>query len=828
MTPATFRVGDPSPRLRSGLPVVTTAAAFAAAVVVFACAGGPPLWTLTRFGRPLLPPDVDGPGGDATAAAATGDNIGGAVPPPWGTRPTVAGGDTRCYLVGPTMDSPHGIARPRASPMETVKRLWANGSRAYCVTGPVCLSPAAAVADGSATAAAKLTLFSPSISCHSVDAAGRPVRPARVPPPPPSSSTAFADFDDGGAGTADDDDDVEASDGGGWMDPLADAGACADFRARYVWRKYVGQAGSVTTAAAIDAAAWAPIFSSTGRSPPPSDSIPRSPSARWHDGLTVLAPPYAHAESNLFHWLRSWVMVSHALHHLSQYVHTETAAASAAAAAVRAVAVVAGAATTDETPTAVAGIDTAAATGVPNGDDDDGRPFPTAAIFFIAHAVFHSPWNRGVMRASLAAVAAGGGPRIIRVANAHPAPSGGVECFRRAILPGVDGANTDAHAWGSDAPVVSAAVAAADAHVPAIPREALALREAVYTHVGELPQVHPADMLRLHPPAVGVVSAAAAAGLPAWPVAWTPPPVAGGSASPSHPRPWGSVWSTTSTGSPHPWATVGALFASAGTLSSRGLRTLAAAAHTSSSAGDTLRLALPRRSILVLSRVAGSKRHFDAESAAAFASIIRDTAQQRGFSLVTVTLDGLSSLESQVGHARRAGIVIGIHGANLVNSAFVPAGGALLEVIPHGYRWPGWYEAGSNTGLRYSAVSSSPTGAVPPCVAEGRQCIDNDVRDVTLRLDAGARRALRARLARAIDYLDALWAASPGGWMTVRGEGAVYRLPELTTTTGGDKAEGRQNGKDAVKGIGRARGEAETWVGLAGAATDDGREIPHE
>ncbi|GAB0491347.1 hypothetical protein MMPV_002600 [Pyropia vietnamensis] len=279
--------------------------------------------------------------------------------------------------------------------METGKRQRANGSRASCVTRPVCLSPAAAVAHGSVTAAAKLTLSSASISCHSVDAAGRPVRPTRALPSQLSSSTAFADFDDGGG---------------------------------------------------------------------------------------------------------------------SLYVHAETAAASAAAAAVRAVAVVSGAATAGDTPTAVAGATTAAAGEVPMGDDDDGRPFPTAAIFFTAHPVLHSPWNRGVMRASPAAVAASGGPRVVRVANAHPAPSRGVECFRRAVLLGVDGTNTDAHVWGSDAPVVSAAVAAADAHVPAIPREAQVLREAVYACVGVHPQVHSADTLRLHPPAAGVVSAAVAAG----------------------------------------------------------------------------------------------------------------------------------------------------------------------------------------------------------------------------------------------------------------------------------------------------------------------------
>lgn len=781
-----------APPLRRRAPVAATAAAIAAAVFV-AFVAVPPLRVLTPFGLAT----ADGRAGADGAAATTidngdGDGDGGGLPPPWGTRPAVPGGDTRCYLVGPTMDAPDGPMRPRGSAMEVVHRLWANGSRAYCVTGPVCFSPAAAGASGPREAAATaLTLFSPSVSCHSVDAAGRPVRPAHVPPSPSSLRTSTAESvpssagtegEGGGAaaGTVDyDDGDVDSGgdgDGGGWEDPLADAGACAYFRARHVWRKYGGKEGAVATAAP-DAAGVAGVVGSQVSASGGKTHLPPPP-ARWHDGLTVVVPPYAHSEKNLCHWLRGWVMVSHALHHLAQYVPPETAVAAAVARAVRAAAVAAGAVTA--APPGGDDANDPAAARPATDKPPDGRPFPTAAIYFVSPAVFDSPWNRGVMRASLAAVAAAGGPRSVGVANAHPGDGGGVECFRRAVLPGVDGSFTDAHTWGSDAPVVAPAVAAADAHVPAVPREALALREAVYAAAGLPPTVHPDDTLRLHPPAAGVVSAAAAAGLPTWPAAWAPETATDGAVN----RPQEPPWPSSLTRPPHPWATVRALFASAATSPAAGRPApppAAGGAPPPSAEGDTLRLAVPPRSILVLSRAPSSKRHFDDDSAAAFAAIIRDAARTRGLTLLTVALDELSALDVQVGVARRAGLVIGIHGANLVNCAWVPAGGALIELIPHGYRWTSWYEAGGNAGLRYSAVGTSPTGQVLPCDAPGhqRRCIDNDLRDVTLVLDGAARRAFRGRLGRAIDYLDALWAANPDGWMTVRGEGAVYRLPDL-------------------------------------------------
>lgn len=745
------------------------AAATAVAVIVLNCEGGAPL--LLQLMRLSLPHFVAwGPAAasSAAAAAAAAADTAAGLPPPWGTRPAVTGGDTRCYLVGPVMESAEGpIRAPRyTSPLGTVQRLWGNNSRAYCVTGPLCIAhkptTKAAASVAAASVAAALTLFSASFSCHSVDAAGRPVRPARRGPPagPASSLSNIGDSGTGGGrGNS-------SEHGWGWMDPLADDAGCAVFRSRHVWHKYLGKDGDVS--AVPDAARWPTVLSSTARSSLwVNASSPFLLPARWHDGLTILAPAYVHADTNLYHWLRGWTMVTHALHHLAQYVHIETAAAAAAAASVRLVAVAAGATPWNGAERASSSIEDPV-----SAIADDSRPFPAAAVYFFGHAVLSSAWKDGVLRASLAAAAAGGGPRRVVVANEHPAQEGGLECFRRAVLPGDDSALSDAHTYVSDAPVYSAAVAAADTHVPAVPREALALREAVYAAAGAHPAVHPADTLRLHPPAVGIMSAAAAAGLPAWPAAWGP---ASSSAPP--PLPAESPWPSSRTKPPHPWAIVEALFASA----ARPFPDISnVPAVAPAEEADSLRLALPPRSILVLSRAADSKRRLDDDSAQAFNAIIRDLARTRRLSLMTVAFDSLGSLEEQVGVARRAGLVVGVHGANLVNSVFVPAGGALLELLPHAYRWPGWYEAGGNAGLRYSAVSTSPTEKwALPCIAQKRRCNDNDVRDKTLVLDSAALRTLQAQLTRAVDYLDALRAVCPDGWMTLRGDGAVYRLPDL-------------------------------------------------
>lgn len=91
-------------------------------------------------------------------------------------------------------------------------------------------------------------------------------------------------------------------------------------------------------------------------------------------------------------------------------------------------------------------------------------------------------------------------------------------------------------------------------------------------------------------------------------------------------------------------------------------------------------------------------------------------ATSRGLSLTTPTLTAAAGGAEQVAALGGGGLVVGLHGANLVNAAWEPAAAALVEVFPQNYAVWGYY-VGKNAGLWYAAVEGSPVPSrLPPAI----------------------------------------------------------------------------------------------------------------
>mmetsp|Transcript_4524 Transcript_4524/g.13720 ORF Transcript_4524/g.13720 Transcript_4524/m.13720 type:complete len:471 (+) Transcript_4524:123-1535(+) len=99
-----------------------------------------------------------------------------------------------------------------------------------------------------------------------------------------------------------------------------------------------------------------------------------------------------------------------------------------------------------------------------------------------------------------------------------------------------------------------------------------------------------------------------------------------------------------------------------------------------------------------------SKRSFTKAGQARFLAITRRIAANYGLELKTVAFEGLPFAD-QVKAMADTGIVVGIHGANLMNTIFMPTLSSVLEVLPR-YYLQRTYHAGGNSGLKYANVES--------------------------------------------------------------------------------------------------------------------------
>ena len=163
-------------------------------------------------------------------------------------------------------------------------------------------------------------------------------------------------------------------------------------------------------------------------------------------------------------------------------------------------------------------------------------------------------------------------------------------------------------------------------------------------------------------------------------------------------------------------------------------------------------------------------REFRAEDETWFRALLERMTSKYNLKLKIVNWDENEdnprnmSFTEQVMLAQSLGGAVGIHGANLVNTIFMPMAGALFEIMP--YHYPkAYYYAGSNSGLRYSSHA----------ILQGK---DHDCskhvwchlpyRDTEIQLGEADKIAVEKQVEEMCEYLDKVAANHPSGWMPVQ------------------------------------------------------------
>lgn len=105
-----------------------------------------------------------------------------------------------------------------------------------------------------------------------------------------------------------------------------------------------------------------------------------------------------------------------------------------------------------------------------------------------------------------------------------------------------------------------------------------------------------------------------------------------------------------------------------------------------------------KKEILYLHRA--STRSFSADGLDLFESTIRRIAKRAGFGYRLLDVAGMT-FPQQIEAVASAGIVVGIHGTQMLNVLFLPSGASVLEIFP--YRFTSkLFEGGSGAGLHYA------------------------------------------------------------------------------------------------------------------------------
>lgn len=180
---------------------------------------------------------------------------------------------------------------------------------------------------------------------------------------------------------------------------------------------------------------------------------------------------------------------------------------------------------------------------------------------------------------------------------------------------------------------------------------------------------------------------------------------------------------------------------------------------------------LPPRRIAIIQRASYSRRRLTRSGEVWLISTLQQLSQRYGMEFVRVRMTSATPFKEQVSIMSQVGFSVGLHGANLVNTIFQPAGGALFEIFPWKYvRF--YYAAGSNSGLRYSYHE--------PLAGINRNCRYGTVacaflyRESRIFLTDLDRWRIQLRLEKAVEYLDNLYHHYPDGMIPLRRNGSLY------------------------------------------------------
>lgn len=154
----------------------------------------------------------------------------------------------------------------------------------------------------------------------------------------------------------------------------------------------------------------------------------------------------------------------------------------------------------------------------------------------------------------------------------------------------------------------------------------------------------------------------------------------------------------------------------------------------------------------------GSRRNINADDKQTLFRSLRDTAMKRGHEFEVVNFAG-KSFTSQVAAVEEAAVAIGVHGANLVNTIFMPPLSVLIEVFPYMFRHDMYREGGGaglkyfsyqlSTGTEFSAVDAYSSPAT--CIRTDHQCKVH-YRDAELKFTSADISALNKLLDEALEW----------------------------------------------------------------------------
>jgi hypothetical protein len=156
----------------------------------------------------------------------------------------------------------------------------------------------------------------------------------------------------------------------------------------------------------------------------------------------------------------------------------------------------------------------------------------------------------------------------------------------------------------------------------------------------------------------------------------------------------------------------------------------------------------------------GKRRNIPRQVKNGLFELLKAAAELRGYKFEVVTFDNMTFAE-QVSAIEEAGVVIGVHGANLVNAMFMPPLSVLFELFPFKFTH-GMYEEGGAAGLKYFSYQVS--NGVPFLTAkkfkDAEQCIRFDheckvhYRDAALEMKEEDLKAIAQILEKAMDWCE--------------------------------------------------------------------------
>lgn len=159
----------------------------------------------------------------------------------------------------------------------------------------------------------------------------------------------------------------------------------------------------------------------------------------------------------------------------------------------------------------------------------------------------------------------------------------------------------------------------------------------------------------------------------------------------------------------------------------------------------------------------GTKRVFTPKSEKLVVQLLKDICKENDFSFEIADFSH-KSFNEQYEVMRDASVAIGIHGANLVNTMFMPPSSVLVEINPFGFHHELMYTNGGNSGLIYFSYSiligsryseDGNYSSVDDCIRQNLLCL-RFYRDAPLEVLSDDYRNLRILVKKAIESVSSI------------------------------------------------------------------------